>query len=193
MGKNKRRQIVYRDSFHGVDVNCDSLEECDVIDWCSEAAQLGVLEDFQYQPPSIQLSESINIVGHDKKKKVLLREHVYSPDFMIEFDPRSYETLCKEFKLTLQQSQMPSFQVYLDVKGQFQKADGGRAFSLNQKWVYQKTGIYIAKLVPKDFFKRCGCPQCCFFTRKKHQLRKAYEGLKPIPEMLHLKTNNATS
>lgn len=188
MGKNTRRQIMCRDIFHSIDVMCDSTEECDFIEWCSEAASLGIVKDYQYQPPSIPLFDSCQYTTFDNKKRVLLRDHVYSPDFMLDINPRSYQMLCKAFKLSLQQSQMDSFQVYLDVKGTFQRSDGGRSFSINQKWVYQKTGLYIMKIVPKDFFQKFGCPANCFCTKKTRKLRKMYSGFPSIPQAFQIES-----
>ena len=182
MGKNARRQIEYIDTFHNVALSCDSLEECDVLDWCIEAAQLGIIQDFVYQPPPIKLSDAVTYVAWNNKSRTLLREHIYSPDFCITFDPRKFQTLCKYFKMSFNDSQQESFQVYLDVKGTFQRNDGGRAFSINQKWVYQKTRIYVHKAVPKEFFAECGCPQACFVTRKTGKLRKAFKDYKSIKE-----------
>ena len=183
MGKNTRRQIQHKDDFHNVEIGCDSVEECDFIDWCSEAAQLKIIDDFEYQPQSIKLFEAANYIDWKGKSRSLLREHVYSPDFKITFNPKSYQTLVKEFKLPHKALQESTFQVYLDVKGEFQRGDGGRSFSINQKWVYQKTGIYVQKIVPKDFFKTCGCPQSCFKTRKTGKTRKAFAECKSISEV----------
>lgn len=182
MGKNNRQQIQYRDSVHNVDINADSVEECDFLDWLAEAVQLGLVNDFTYQPPSIKLSNSVEYLNIDGKKRVLMREHVYSPDFMLTFVPGVSRTLCKEFKLSVQQMRQEQFQVYLDVKGTFQKSDGGRSFSINQKWVYQRTGIYVLKLVPKDFFMKCGCPLTCFKTRKTGKPRAMFKGYKTLQE-----------
>ena len=187
MGKNKRNQISHRDQFHNIDVECDSIEECDFIEWCSEAANLGIIQDYEYQPQPIKLFDSVEYVNFDKKKRVLLRDHIYSPDFCIKFIPKASRILCKAFKLSLQDSQAESFQVYLDIKGTFQRNDGGRAFSINQKWVFQKTGIYIVKVVPKDFFKVCGCPQSCFLTKKTNKPRKAYQGCQPLEQVFNAK------
>ena len=183
MGKNLRRQFAYVDSFHGKTLNCDSLEECDVLDWCVEAAQLGIIQDFEYQPQSIKLFDAVSYITWNNKSRSLLRDHVYSPDFCITFDPRAFQMLCKYFKISLADSQKESFQVYLDVKGTFQRNDGGRAFSINQKWVYQKTGIYVHKAVPKEFFAECGCPSACFKTRKTGKARKAFAECKSIKEV----------
>ena len=189
MGKNKRRQIQHHDSFHDVDVLCDSIEECDFIDWCSEAASKGLIIDFTYQPEPIKLFDAVKYKTFDKKDRTLFREHIYSPDFIVEFDPRSSQTLCKAFKLSYEDSQKESFQAYLDVKGTFQRNDGGRSFSLNQKWVYQKTGIYVQKIVPKEFFKLYGCPLNCFITRKTKKKRKIYSGYPGIDQMIKKAAN----
>ena len=183
MGKNTRRQIQYRDDFHNIDVNCDSVEECDYIDWCSEAAQLSIIQDFEYQPQSIKLFDAVEYINWKGQSRSLLREHIYSPDFKIMFNPQSYQILAKEFKLPHKALQDNTFQVYLDVKGEFQRGDGGRSFSINQKWVYQKTGIYVQKIIPKDFFKACGCPAKCFLTRKTGRPRKAFVAFKSIKEV----------
>lgn len=184
MGKNKRRQIEHKDEFHNVSVMCDSVEECDYIDWCVEAAWLKLIQDFEYQPTPIMLFEAVDYKACDGKKRSLFREHKYSPDFKVKFDPRSSLTLCKIFKLPINVLQLDTIEVYLDVKGTFQRGDGGRAFSINQKWVYQKTGIYVSKIVPKDFFAVCGCPQVCFLTRKTGKPRKIYSGYKSLTEAL---------
>ena len=60
MGKNKRRQLECYDSFHKVKLDCDSIEECDFIEWCSEAASLNIIKDFIYQPESIKLFDAVS-------------------------------------------------------------------------------------------------------------------------------------
>ena len=48
MGKNKRRQLQYYDSYHNTVVMLDSCEEQDVYAWCIEAIGLNILKDFRY-------------------------------------------------------------------------------------------------------------------------------------------------
>ena len=188
MGKNKRKQISCFDEFHNVEVQCDSVEECDFIQWCSEMAQMNLIYDFIYQPESIKLFDKVDYIAYDGKKKFLFREHIYSPDFIIQINPKTSQILCKELKIPYEAMNLESFSVYLDVKGTFQKSDGGRSFSLNQKWVYQKTGIYVMKLIPKDFFQKCGCPSNCFLTQKTKKPRKIYAGMKSIQQIFTLDT-----
>lgn len=190
MGKNLRRQLLCRDDFHEVDVSCDSAEEVDFVEWCAEAAQLGIIQDFEYQPKPIQLFDAVDYVNSEGKKRQLFKSHVYSPDFKLTFAPQRSLVLCKQLKLPIQAMQQKSFQAFLDVKGTFLRNDGGRAFSINQKWVYQKTGIYVAKVVPKDFFKVCGCPQKCFMTKKTGKPRKMYIRYKGIAECNNRKSQH---
>lgn len=186
MGKNKRQQIKCLDEFHGVELDCDSKEECDFICWCSEAAQFKIIQDYEYQPQSIMLSEQVSYQDFKNRTRMLFREHIYSPDFIIRMAPGHFEALDKQFKIPYDKMNLESFQIYLDIKGTFQRNDGGRAFSINQKWVFQKTGIYVQKLVPKQFFQVCGCPQRCFMTAKTNKPRKPYLGYKSIKETFAL-------
>ena len=185
MGKNKRRQLEYVDEFHNNSIIlCDSQEECDFIAWCSEAAQLNIIIDYEYQPKPFELSQSITYTNIANKKRVLLRSHEYSPDFMVRFNPQSSRILSDAFKLSIEQLSLDSIDVFLDIKGTFMRNDGGRAFSINQKWVYQKYNIFIQKIVPVDFFKLCGCPMKCFNSIKTHRPRKMFKGYMTIPYML---------
>jgi len=82
--------------------------------------------------------------------KTLFQDHVYSPDFLIEWDPER-TILSDEFKLPFG---LNHNRIYVDVKGSFNRNQ--RSFSIDQKWVYQKYGYYIYKLEPKVFFRKMG-------------------------------------
>lgn len=180
MGKNKRRTISVYDSVHSVQLECDSIEEVDFIQWCIEAVAKNILDEFRYQPDSFKLFDSISYLTVEGKSRSLFREHVYSPDFKLTFNPNKNLALAKEFKVTQQQLQNNAVDVYIDVKGTFAKSDGGRSFSINQKWTYAKHGIYVYKLVPKDFFKMFGVPEACRLTAKTKKPRKMYIGYPSI-------------
>lgn len=184
MGKNKRRQFEHFDEFHNKQILCDSQEECDFINWCSEAAQLNIIIDYEYQPASFLLFESTTYINIDNKKRSLLLKHEYSPDFIITFNPNKSRVLSNAFKLSIDKLSLDTVNVYLDVKGTFQRNGSGRAFSINQKWVYQKYNIYVQKIVPVDFFKICGCPQLCFISAKSKKIRSMYKGYPTITEKL---------
>ncbi len=63
------------------------------------------------------------------KTRTLFQEHIYSPDFLITINP-DCSILKEEFKF------LTDNKIYVDVKGMFARNDGGRSFSLNQKWMY---------------------------------------------------------
>lgn len=54
---------------------------------------------------------------------------------------------------------------------------------MNQKWCWQKLGVYIYKLVPKEFFKKMGCPKTSFYTKKTKKARKNFAGCKTLEQI----------
>lgn len=180
-GKNKRRQLEQFDDFHNVKILCDSQEEVDFIAWCSEAAQLGIIIDYEYQPEAFQLFDPVTCINSKGKKYSLLRKHSYSADFIIQFNPQTSRMLIDEFKIPYDKISSNNVKVYLDIKGTFQRNGTGRSFSINQKWVYQKYQIYIQKLIPIEFFKKCGCPMKCFRSLKTNKPRPMFKGFMTIP------------
>ena len=188
MGKNKRRQIEYFDRIHNVQLGLDSNEEQDTFEWLTEAVQLGIINDFEYQPEPYQLSESTKYIAADGKQRVLFREHIYTADFKIKLDPNKWPALSKELKVSYEKMAHKQVEVVIDTKGTFNITE--RAFGLNQKWMYQRYGIYVYKLVPKMFFQKFGCPKASFYTSKKKQRRKMFSGCHSIEEMLKASANN---
>ena len=86
MGKNKRIQFKVFDTRTKEDVFVDSKEEVLVYRWLLGARELGVVRVFSYQPCTFVLSEKATYRS-GKKEKTLFQDHVYSPDFLIEWDP----------------------------------------------------------------------------------------------------------
>lgn len=168
-GKNKRNQIPCYDSRIKQYVLVDSIEEVETYKWLLLALKLGIITDFKYQPERFTLSEPIKYTNSKGKQKSLFQEHVYSPDFLITINPNC-DILLDEFKV------LKDNQIYIDVKGEFARNDGGRAFSLNQKWMYQKYGLYIYKLIPKKFFLKMGIPEELRYTNKTRKPSKKFAG-----------------
>ena len=90
---------------------CDSNEEIDMLNWLNEAASLGIVIDYVYQPTSLKLFDSVDYTNIDGKKRCLFREHVYSPDFLLKFDPSKFPLLAREFKLAKDQSSLREVEV----------------------------------------------------------------------------------
>lgn len=187
-GKNKRRQLTCFDEIHNQTLSVDSAEECDTLAWLTEACKLSVINDFSYQPPSFQLFDSVKYQDINNKPKTLFREHEYTPDWVLSFSPAKQLLLAKEFKVQYSELSNANCSVFIDVKGIFAKNDGGRSFSINQKWIYDKFKIYIYKLIPKNFFEIFGVPEKCILTQKTKKPRKIFENFKKMTDIF--KVNN---
>lgn len=186
-GKNKRRQFEVYDIIHNVNLSVDSQEEVDFIEWCNEATKLSIINDYFYQPESYQLAESVKYKNVFNKENTLFQEHKYSPDFIIMFDPNNSLDLSKEFHIMYDDLSSQQCSSIIDVKGTFTRNDGGRSFSINQKWMYQKFKLYIYKLIPQKFFAKFGCPDNCKLTKKTKKPRTVFKGFKSIKEIFKIK------
>lgn len=186
MGKNKRRTFPVFDKKHNVELNVDSQEEQEFVRWLNVACDMNIINDFVYQPPSLKLSDGESYIDCDGKIRSLFREHVYTPDFLLYVNGEKGKSLMKEFKLSESIKSRPDkniFAYYIDVKGTFTANDGGRSFSINQKWLFSKFKIYVYKLVPKDFFKKFGIIEEMQFTPKTKKPSKKYENYPLISEI----------
>lgn len=177
MGKNRNSNFEVLDTITNQMVEVDSNEEVLVYKWLLYMKQAGVVKDFLYQPIVFTLSDKVQYtVG--KKTRTLFQDHVYSPDFLIDINPQ-YTNLLDEFKVVFDGSK-----IYVDVKGSFNRNQ--RSFSIDQKWVYQKTGYYIYKLEPKQFFKKFGILEEFKFTQKTKKPSKVFAGYKTVEEVFSL-------
>lgn len=115
------------------------------------------------------------------KPKFLIAEHIYSPDFRLVLNEKYIDVFGTYFKLPKNQVDENNHPfVYLDIKGSFQRFGGDRSFSLNVKWVYQKYGIYVQKVIPKEAFKKLGVCHDLLFTQKTKKPSKKYSGFPSI-------------
>ena len=184
-GKNRRRQLEAWDSVHGRTLSVDSKEEQDFINWLCEANSLSVIGDFQYQPPSFGLFGNTKYVDVDGKTKTLFQDHVYSCDFVVEFDAEAQKGLARELKVGKDQlSAGPVVSAYIDTKGLFNR--NGRSFSTDRKWVWEKYGVYVAEVVPVKWFAKFGCPKASFLSEKTKKARKAFIGMKSVRQAFGL-------
>lgn len=179
-GKNRRRQLEAYDEVHQVMLSVDSQEEVDMLNWLNEAKHLGIINDFRYQPPSYQLSDPVKYKDVAGKERSLYREHQYTTDFMLEFNPNRQLELAKELKVSYEALSADSCSVFIDVKGTFNR--NARSFSTDRKWLWQKFKIYIYELIPQKFFKLFGVPAASVLSPKKKQPRKCFQGFSSLSE-----------
>lgn len=149
-------------------ITFDSPEEREFFWWLEEAQELGLVESFVYQPPPFELLPAVkmDITVQLKTKtkvvpKTILRPHHYTADYLI-YPLKELKLLGKE-------------PFYVDIKGGFDLYHNEREFSINQKWMWDKFGVYVNKVVPRAWFAQYWVPDKARFTEKTGKLRKCYE------------------
>lgn len=163
----------------------DSQEEVEFYHWCKEAEAHGYIKDFLYHAESYPLSDRVAVQEEKMLKtkvktveKFLLHPHEYTPDFII------YPT---EKFLEFDHDLRPYFEmIFIDVKGGFGIYHNQREFSINQKWMYSKYGIFVNKVVPEKFFKRTWVPAAATVSPKKKTARKKYAGFRRVNNEIEL-------
>jgi len=165
------------------DIEFDSNEEIEFYQWILEAVEAGFISDFTYQPSSYHLSsrKSMEIIKQLKTKiksvdKFLLHPHEYTADFI--FSPT--DTFPTNLGGLIRTTKHTKF--VIDVKGTFQANGGDRSFSINQKWVYDKHGVYVNKVIPEKLFKSTWVPELARFTPKTKKLKAKYSKFKTIKQ-----------
>ena len=131
-----------------------SKEEQDFADWLKEAQEHGLISSWEYEPRSFILFEKQTYeetVQLKTKTKIVERhlhaEASYTPDFMMLLTPLGSRLLHDVFKPSIEG--IGDGCVWVDVKGNYDAVrKDGRFFSLIQKALYSKHGVWVEKVVP---------------------------------------------
>jgi len=149
----------------------DSDEEYWFSLWCRDAADAGILEKWGHHPRPLILSEvAKHTVPKQLKTKIrydertLLQGAHYTADHIIKtkYTNNLWNGLVAS----------PDGLFWIDVKPSFSKFNDAKYFSLVRKWVYDKHGIYINKLIPQKFFAKTFCPEELRFGKSGKELKK---------------------
>jgi hypothetical protein len=74
--------------------------------------------------------------------------------------------------------------VWIDVKGNYNVKNELRIFSIIQKVVYDKRGIYVNKVVPAKLFEKTFVPLSIAFNKRTMQMRKPFLNCKLLKEII---------
>ncbi len=152
-----------------------SDEERFFLAWCEEAVADGWLSGFLYQPPSHVLSKKATFECRAKTKKFkmverhLMHPHRYQADFLIFVDPY-FDDLDHGLRIPRLTDNGVAYEI--DTKGDWMNRGSKQEFSMNQKWLYQRHGIYVNKVVPHKFFERTWAPREAMFGKRGKQRKK---------------------
>jgi len=142
-----------------------SDEEFDFVLWLEEAEEHGLISGWTYEPRSFKLFDKqtyLETVQLKTKTKPVERhlhaEAHYTPDFAITLTKHGLVLLFDVFKASyltipiyLRAMNVP--QIWIDVKGSFDPHQNDtKNFSMVQKVMYNKHGIWVAKIIP--FYKK---------------------------------------
>lgn len=180
----------------------DSPEELYVSWYLDELVGAGYVIKYNYQPTSWELSKKrtykyrkVLKTKTNKIETTLFQKHVYTADFELLWNDAYYNILLKNVDMfgrgVAQDNQVVNkenpfwindinFLEILpselwsswEVKPLFDRNNMTRLFTINQKWVYDKYGIYVQKVVPQKLFKDTFTPQKYLFTDSGKQKRK---------------------
>ena len=179
----------------GINESIGSKEEFEFLWWLIEGTKAGLIEpDWKYHPKTFTLAESQYVtqtttkqlktkVKVTTKEKSILQGVEYTPDFTLKVTPRFYEVFPNMVNYFMKPEKDGT--IWIDTKGGFSGPHNNSAitFPIKQKWLYQKTGIYVQKLIPKTFFKKNWVPLEAALTPKKRERSKTFEKCKLLTEI----------
>ncbi len=148
-----------------------SKEELYFTWYLNELGEAGYIDQYKYQPKPFLLVPKIHYKCQKKLKtktktieRVLFQDHKYQADFMIIWNEKArsiffevmeslYLPYTKDQIMFIANQGKKIFSV-VDVKGVYNQNDAHRRFSINQKMVFYKYGIYVQAIIPVPAVKR---------------------------------------
>ena len=130
------------------------------------------IEDYNYEPHAIELSPPVSWTWEkttemktktkvEIKSTTLLQGHEYTYDFSVLWASKAKGVFYQELGELGDPKENPYFvglngASYLETKPSFDAQNMSRLAVINIKWVYQKFGIYVQKVVPIPSVKKSG-------------------------------------
>lgn len=139
----------------------DSNEELWIAYYLDELKANSLIVDWKYQYKTYSLCDGLKYEWCQKlktktknKTSSLIQGHEYTPDFFIEWNESArnhfFNTLDDKVNLKDSPFIAHSFNLLsiIDVKPSFDMQNMTRIFTINQKWMIEKYGLYVQKIIP---------------------------------------------
>jgi len=163
--------------------------------YLNELFEAGIIAEWTPQPRSYTLAcKATYIYGEQLKTKVKqveamipeLSQHIYTPDFEIVWSPQAqgvFHTGLYSYKKALTGCPFISLDKpcdtirtsLIEIKPPKDRYNMIRVFGLNQRWMWQRHGIYVQKVVPERLFKETFTPRryltCDVLTTRKRKIK----------------------
>jgi hypothetical protein len=166
------KKVKIKPKYNGLEF--DSPEEIEFYQWLEEAKEEGMIvnfrphpENFELIPPAsfyerVQLSTKTKII-----KRSLMQDCCYVPDFVFTATPELQRVNHRLFSPN-------NLEYWIDVKGKHSIYNDEEKFSIIQKLLWLRHGIYSNKVVPVKFFERTFVPRRAALTPVKKDLKSCY-------------------
>jgi len=165
----------------------DSNEELWVSYYLDELKQAGFISEWKSQPQEYVLSEPVTYHWtqklHTKTRKkpyALLQGHKYTPDFAISWNSCARNVFFNTVEDGVNLKNVPFFAhsgsnlSIIDVKPAFDMKNMTRLFTINQKWIMDKFGLYVQKIITSKETKHYKP----YYSKKKYS-HSTWTGLFP--------------
>jgi len=170
----------------------DSNEEKYFWWWANELKDIGFIEKIELQPKPFDLSSSIKSV-YDKQLKTkikeveetLLNKHIYTTDVKITWNKSALDIFTTLLDSRVKKTENRSLTYiisqinenneiisYVEVKPSFDQNNMTRLAKINQKWVWEKHGLFVNIVIPEKHFNKTFTPKKFLFTDKSGKPRK---------------------
>lgn len=188
----------------------DSDEELDFHYFLKDCALYGLVEDIVYQPEQYELTskatrqiwKTFKSKPPEPRSRHMFHPHVYTADWSIVWTSKFFEVFPHAPLLLVDATDRQSREILdlqfctkqgifrgwgiVDVKGAYNAHGGDRLFPVHQKWMWDKFGIPLTKIIPQEFFQKLGAvPNKVKWikNRKKPTPKKAYQTLPTIDQI----------
>lgn len=170
--------------YHGK-IPLDSENEEWMCFWLDELQKLGLVQSYKRAEP-FSLSEGVTnhyILSMKTKSKPMRQSicggHVYTPEFVVYWNKKAldkfvwlYGTKTKYENLFIGHlDDNNRLYTIMEVKPEFDYNNMTRLFVINQKWVFDKYGIWVNLVKPRELFKNTFTP-VLYRTTKTGKERK---------------------
>lgn len=183
----------------------DSEEERLFYLYCKELKEEGFIDSFDYQPEPFVLLEDV-VYGWKKELKTktkdmeskLFQGHIYTPDFKIFWNDKGRGVFFNEVGDGVKLSEKPFIAQdkvsYVETKGSFDFNNMTRLATINIKWVYDKFGIYVNKIIPNGkktcLFAKTFVPKEAMKTPKTGKLKSYKFDVRSLENFLEKEKKN---
>lgn len=162
----------------------------------------GVIKRYLYESNTFPLSES-KWYEYTKKmvtkskiiKNQLLEPHVYTPDFLVEWNEDYDGLIYRQIDLHTYTTKPPYFCIvsnkskalytFFEVKPSFDRNNMTRLFRITQKWLYDKHHLYVELVLLPDLFKKTFTPKRYLLTDMTLKPRSINWGIISVEEYIN--------